>query len=223
MTAKQEQLEAQEKGESRQDGAGQFISTNAHSAFQLLPAGEGFFDCLAHQAIDVLAGVEAERLHLGGIGLAVRQGGFLDGAVDDATDHIAVHLVHRDLLAFEDERKLRHHGRIDELALHGGEAAFRHLVGHVVAADDSEIVAGGHGVGGAEGDRERLSRGDIRPGLVRGVDAEGDLVLKGDSAPGRIHHVRSPVLIVRADHQHGHREHPVLHSKVLLHRTNSPK
>ena len=66
----------------------------ATSFLQGLPAGECLGDRLAHQAIDVLAGVEAERLHLGGVWLAVRQGGFLDGAVDDATDHVAVLLVH---------------------------------------------------------------------------------------------------------------------------------
>ena len=195
----------------------QGINLQASSTLQVLPAGEGFGDRLAHQAIDMLAGVEADWPHLRGVGLAVRQRGLLDGAVDDATDHVAVLLVHRDQLAFEDERQFRHHGGIDELALHGGETAFRHLVGHVVAADDAEVVTGGHGVGGAEGYSERLSRGDIRPGLVRGVDAEGDLVLQGDSTPGCIHHVRRPVLVVRADHQHGHREHPVLHSKVLFH------
>lgn len=72
-------------------------------------------------------------------------------------------------------------GRVDELALHGGETAFRHLVGHVVAADEAEVVAGGHGISGAEGDRERLPRGGVRPRLVGGVDADGDLVLQGDS------------------------------------------
>ena len=109
------------------------------------------------------------------------------------------------------------HWRIDELALHGGEAALRHFVRDSVSADEAQVVAGGHGVGGAEGHRERLPRGDVRPGLVRRVDADGDLVLQRDSAPGGVHHVRRPVPVVRADHQHGHREHPVLHSKVLLH------
>ena len=211
------------RSKSHQARAGQFVSTNAHSAFQCLSAGECLGDRLAHQTIDVLAGVEADWPHLRGVGLAVRQRGLLDGAVDDAPHHVAVLLVHRDKLALQRQRQFRHHWRIDELALHGGEAALRHFVRDSVSADEAQVVAGGRGVGGAEGDRERLSRGDIRPGLVRGVDADGDLVLKGDSAPGRIHHVRSPVLIVRADHQHGHREHPVLHSKVLLHRTNSPK
>ena len=82
-------------------------------------------------------------------------------------------------LSYSIFRQLRHHGRVDEFAFHGGETAFRHLVGHVVAADEAKVVTGGHGVGGAEGDRERLPCGDVRPGLVRCVDADGDLVLQG--------------------------------------------
>ena len=59
----------------------------------------------AHETIDVQAGVEADWLHLRGVGLAVRHGGFLDAAVDDLAHDVAVLLVHGNEFAFEDERQ----------------------------------------------------------------------------------------------------------------------
>ena len=43
------------------------VNLQTSSSLQSLPAGECLGDCLVHQAIDVLAGVEADRLHLGGV------------------------------------------------------------------------------------------------------------------------------------------------------------
>ena len=59
----------------------------------------------------------------------------------------------------------------------------RHLVQNLVAADKTEIVARRHLVRRAKGDRERLSRGDVLPGLVRRVYADGYLILQRNSAP----------------------------------------
>ncbi len=77
---------------------------------------------LAHQAIDVLAGIKAERLHLGGVWLAVRQGGFLDGAIDYYNNvrlHSAIsHVTPRDMLesrvvCHPDRARAQTRGRIE--------------------------------------------------------------------------------------------------------------
>ena len=187
------------------------------ASHQFLAAGEGGGYGRAHEAVDVLAGVEADGLYLVRVGLAVRHCGLLHRAVEDLADDVTVLLVHRDKLAFEDERQLVDDGRIHERALRHGETALRHLVGRLVAARDAEVVAGLHGVRRAEGHGEGLSRSNVRPRLVAGVDADRDLVLKRDPAPRGVHHVGRAVRAVGADHQHRHREHPVLLSKVLLH------
>ena len=109
---------------------------------QLLPDGECVGDGIAHDAIDVGARVEADRLRLRGVGLSVGKRRFLDRAVDDLPDDVAVLLVHRDELAFEDERQLVDDRRVDELALREREAALGDLVGRLVAADESQVVAG---------------------------------------------------------------------------------
>ena len=82
----------------------QGTNLQASSFLQGLPAGKGLCHFLAHQAIDVLARVEADWPHLRGIGLAIRQRGFLHGAIDDASHHGAVLLVHRDKLALQHQQ-----------------------------------------------------------------------------------------------------------------------
>ena len=66
--------------------------------------------------------------------------------------------------------------------------------------------------------RKRLARGDIRPGFVRGIDADRYFIFQRHAAPRGVHHIRRSVFIVCADHQNQHREHPVLLSEILLHR-----
>lgn len=163
------------------------------------------------------AGVKADGLHLRGIGLAVRERGLLDRAVDDLSDDIAVPLVHRDETAFQHKRQFVDNGRIDGRALDERKAASGNLVVHLVPADETQVIAPRDGIGRPERDRERLSGGDVRPRPVRGVDADRDLVLKRDPAPGGVHHVGRPVLAVGGDHQDGHGEHPVLAAEVLFH------
>ena len=75
-----------------------------NSLHQLLADGEGVCNDIAHDTVDVLAGVEADGLHLVRVGLAVRHRGLLHSAVEYLADDVAVLLVHRDELAFEDER-----------------------------------------------------------------------------------------------------------------------
>ena len=140
---------------------------------QLLAAGEGGGDGCAHDAVDVLTGVEADGLHLRGVGFAVRERRLIDRAIDDLPDDIAVLFVHRDKLAFKDKRQFVDDGSIDKLALRQRKAALRHFVWRLVAADDSQIVACRDLVRRSERDGERLSRGDVAPSLVRSVDAEG--------------------------------------------------
>ena len=70
---------------------------------QLLSDGECVGDGVTHDAIDVGARVEANRLHLRGVGLAVSKCRLLDRAVDNLPDYVAVLLVHRDKFAFKDE------------------------------------------------------------------------------------------------------------------------
>ena len=105
----------------------------------------------------MLAGVETDGFHLRGVRLAVRKRRFLDRAVDDLANDIAVILVHRDEFAFKDKRQLIDDRRIHKLALHDGETALRHLVGRLVAAHDAKVVARLDGVRRAEGDSETSS------------------------------------------------------------------
>ena len=65
----------------------------------------------------MLAGVKADRLHLRGVGLAVSKRRFIDRAIDDLPDNVAVLLVHRDKLAFEGERQFVDDRSVDKFAL----------------------------------------------------------------------------------------------------------
>ena len=105
----------------------------------------------------MLAGVETDGFHLRDVRLAVRHHGFLDCAVDNLANDIAVILVHGDKLAFKDKRQLVDNWRIHKLALRDGETALRHLVGRLVAAHDAKVVARLDGVRRAEGDSETSS------------------------------------------------------------------
>ena len=51
-------------------------------------------DRLAHYTIDLCARVVADRLHFRRVGLAVRERRFFNGAIENASDDIAVILVH---------------------------------------------------------------------------------------------------------------------------------
>ena len=172
---------------------------------------------LAHNAVDMRARVVADRLHFRRIRLAVRKRRFFNGAIEDAADDIAVILIHRNKFALENERKLRHHRRIDRHGLRRGKAALRDFVRRVIAAHDSEIIAGANGLDRSERDRKRLARGDIRPGFVRGIDADRYFIFQRHAAPRGVHHIRRSVFVVRADHQYRHRKHPVLLAEILFH------
>ena len=80
-----------------------------------------------------------------------------------------------------------------------------------------------HVVAGSDLGRRRETHGERSPlqevfgGLVGAADRNRYLVRVADAAPGSVHDVGSPVLIVCGYHQNRLRKEPVLGAKILSH------
>ena len=161
--------------------------------------------------------VITDGFHFRRVGIAVRKCRFVNRAIQNTAYDIAVTLVHRNKLALKNERQLFHNRRVNELAFRRGKTALRDLIGSVIAAHNPKIIADSDGISRSESDGKRLACGDIRPGLVPSIDADCYFIFKRNAALRSIHHVRSSVFVVCADHQYRHREHPILLPEILFH------
>ena len=144
------------------------------------------------------------------------QNALVGGDIDDLTDADTV-LVELQELTLHGHGQFLNDGGVDELALHGVEARAGELVGGIVGRDDAHVVAGDHGGGGGEADREGLGLFDVLGGLVVVSEADHDQVGVVDAAPGRVHGVGGAVLGVGADDEDGHGVEPGLFAEVFAH------
>ena len=109
--------------------------------------------------------------------------------------------------AFEGHREIGEHRGVHFLSLDGCPSGPADLVGHFPSADVAHIVGCRHGLGGRESHRELVVPLKV---VCRGMHAHRYEYLPSVplAAPGCVHRIRCPVLVVGADDEHRLREHP---------------
>lgn len=165
----------------------------------------GFADGVAEGEVVEAGGVPGDGVELADVDFAVGEDAGVGRGVDNlANDEGAsvlalAHLYHA---ALHGDGVLVDDWGVDVGALGGGEACADHFVGHIVAADDAEVVAldDGAGVGIAEG--EGAVEAQVVGGAVFG-EHEAYAVALALSAPGGHHDVGGAVGVVGADHEGG--------------------
>ena len=182
-----------------------------------LPVREGLPHLLTQRPVAVADAVVADEVQ--GLGVHLTrpvQNALVGGDIDNLTDTNAV-LVELQELTLHGHGQLLDNGGVDELALHGVEARAGKLVGDIVGRDDAHVVAGDHGIGGGEADREGLCLLDVLGGLVVVGQADHNQVGVVDAAPGRVHGVGGAVLGIGADDEDGHGVEPGFLAEVFTH------
>ena len=91
------------------------------------------------------------------------------------------------------------------------------LVRNLVSRYQPHVVAGCYLVRRREAHGERSPLQEVLGGLVGIADWYRYLVWVADAAPGCVHYVGSPVLVVCGYHQNRLRKEPVLGTKILSH------
>ena len=109
-------------------------------------------------------------------------------------------LLHVHHYAFHGDGILVDDGGVDVGAVLPCKAGLGHFVLHIVAADDTEVVALSHCAGIGETEGEGLGEAQVVGGFVF-RQLEAHLVAVVLSAPGGHHHVGNFVLVVSGNHQ----------------------
>ena len=169
------------------------------SVLQPVPVAEGRSDLLRHGIVSVHPGVVGDGPQLSGIDLAVGHDRLVGGDVDDPSDEDLHLLVVTHDLAFGGQWELFEHGGVNVGGLRGVESRPGDLVGDIVARYNADIVGCHDGVHGCRAHGERAGALEVGSGPMGAVDAYGDPVLAHDPAPGGVHGVGGPVLVVCSD------------------------
>ena len=151
-------------------------------------------------------GVVGDGVKFGEVYLAVGgKNAVVDGHVDDLADEAAGVRIVAFEAALEGEGKLGKDGCVNALALRGVPAGTLDLVRDVEAGRQSDVVGGDEVVDVGNADGKGTACEHVCGGLVVVADADRDLALLADSAPGGVHSVGGAGLVIRADDKHRHR------------------
>ena len=147
-----------------------------------------------------------------------REIGLVHADVHDLADEAAALRVIAHNTAGNGDGQLIDAGRVDEFGLRGMEAGAGELVRHLVAGHQPDIVAGDDLLRRAHADGERAAGQQVLHRAVRRADAERQLLIIADAAPGGVHGAGRAVLAIGSQNEHRLRINACMCAKILSHK-----
>ena len=171
--------------------------------------GKGFAHRPGGHQIGVIHGIEHQGTQLGRIHLSLGEYAFISAYIHDFTHQPFVFFIIALHPAFQHHGQLCDDGGIHPAGFFHMEPGPGHFVRHLVAGYHAHIITGGQLGLRSHADRKSPGFLQVGYGFVGPGQAEGNLRIIADTAPGCIHHIRYPVFIIGPDHIHrlriGHR------------------